>query len=129
MKNSKEEEKKWDAASPAAGLMSDVITTPNIEGGPSLAPRVRRGCEFYRLAETGTPARSMDQVCLLFITSCTRFLSRMSSRSGEERSGRKGTKMGCLTWVVCAIFRCGEGACKSVDAGGGEARVAGEGKG
>lgn len=37
---------------------------------------------------------SMDQVFLLANTSETFFFSRMSSRSGDERSGRKGTKIG-----------------------------------
>lgn len=36
----------------------------------------------------------MLQVCLLASASATRFLSRISSRSGEERSGLKGTNMG-----------------------------------
>ena len=42
----------------------------------------------------GTGAWSMLQVCFLDSASETFFLRRMSSRSGEERSGRKGTKTG-----------------------------------
>ena len=41
-----------------------------------------------------TGAASMPHGCLFASASETFFLRRMSSRSGDERSGRKGTKMG-----------------------------------
>lgn len=54
---------------------------------------------------------SMDQVFLFANTSETFFFSRMSSSSGDERSGRKGTKIGRGPLeVVRALDLDGEGA-------------------
>lgn len=46
----------------------------------------------------------MLQVCLFDSASETFFLSRMSSRSGDERSGRNGTKTGAFVVVPVAFF-------------------------
>ena len=51
-------------------------------------------CLAAALAAAGTGARSMLQVCLFDSMSETFFLSRMSSRSGDDLSGRNGTKIG-----------------------------------
>ena len=48
------------------------------------------------MAFADTGAASILHVCLFDSASDTRFLSRMSSRSGDDRSGRNGTKMGPL---------------------------------
>ena len=53
---------------------------------------------------------SMDQVFLFANTSETFFFSRMSSSSGDERSGRKGTKIGRGPLeVILALDLDGEG--------------------
>jgi len=54
-------------------------------------------------ANGGTRAWSILHVCLFANASETFFLRRISSRSGEERSGRKGTNIGAL-----ALFFTGE---------------------
>ena len=87
-----------------------------------LACTVAAGCAQDRAAldraaatAAGTGAWSMLQVCFLASASETFFLSRMSSRSGEERSGRKGTKTGALAGLEPAFFAglacLGCGAC------------------
>ena len=54
----------------------------------------------------------------------------MSSRSGEDLSGRKGTKMGCLRWVLWGTLCFGVGACTKPESGAdGVASVAGDGRG
>ena len=82
----------------------------------------------------GTGAWSMLQVCLFDIALDTFFLSKMSSRSGEERSGRKGTNTGALAGLPLDFFvglAClGCGACNEpVVLVEGAARVAGDGSG
>jgi hypothetical protein len=81
----------------------------------------------------------MLHVCLFANASETRFLSRMSSRSGEDLSGRNGTKIGplaCAPPPAAAALpgpaRLGCGACMAAvldGRGGAEASVAGEGSG
>lgn len=58
---------------------------------------------------------SMLHVCLFVRTSETFFLRRMSSRSGEERSGRNGTKMGPFVPRFVGDDRVGCGAWRGVD--------------
>lgn len=57
-------------------------------------------------ARGGKRAWSILQVCLLANASDTLFFKRISSRSGDERSGRKGTKMGPAAVVLMGDERC-----------------------
>lgn len=71
---------------------------------------------------------SMLQVCLFDITSETFLRSRMSSSSGDERSGRKGTKIGAFAVPACdARWGFGEATGPWVGVVGGVANDAGEG--